>query len=88
MSVIIFPSFSMVSAKDTVVRQMAHLEDKMIVQMYDGYEEETDVKEEPVGLTFGPVFDIGGPEEYFFLSHPYFGKESKRKKSPESYERR
>ena len=55
--------------------------------MYDGDEEDTDVKEELVGLTFGPVFDRS-PQEYFFLSHPYFGKESKGKKSPESYERR
>ena len=44
-------------------------EDKMVVMRYDWDEEDTDVKEEPVGLTFGPVFDIGGPE-YFFLSHP------------------
>ena len=44
-------------------------EDKMIVLRCDWDEEDTDVKEEPVGLTFGPVFDIGGPE-YFFLSHP------------------
>ena len=48
--------------------------------MYDGDEEDTDMKEEPIGLiiTFGPtrVFDIGGRSAvqrnitYFFLSHP------------------
>ena len=47
--------------------------------MYDGDEEDTDVKEELVGLTFGPVFDRS-PQEYFFLSHPWLFWEREQKK--------
>ena len=67
-------------------------EDKMVVMRYDlGYdwdEEDTDVKEEPAGLTFGAVFDISASRGFSFFVPSLFWEREKRKKSPENYIKR